>query len=263
MSTSAARPASESISHWYSSDGKAMHTVIAKGSGLPRQTTLADARKLGLLPSVSGILRVLDKPALNTWKVEQALLAAMTTPMRNDETVDTFVKRVLSVDAEQEGQKARDFGTLIHSQLEWALSGKTGTDSDTEPFCRPVLELVGSLGKPIATERIVVGNGYAGTLDCIVDTGCYLTVLDFKTSKAARLPEKSYIEHRLALSAYAGAYSLMNERPNRPITTANIYISSVTPGLVTLCNNGDWEETFEQGFKPILNYWRWANSYTP
>lgn len=260
MSTSA-RPVSSESAHYYTPDGKPMHTVIAKGTGLPRQTTLADARKLGLLPSVSGILRVLDKPALNTWKVEQALLAAMTTPMRNDETVDLFVKRVLSVDAEQEGQKARDFGTLIHSQLEKALKGGP-VQADLEQFCRPVLDLVATLGEPHAAERIVVGQGYAGTLDVIIGAGKSRTILDFKTSKASKLPTKSYIEHRLALSAYAMAIMPLLGQ-GTPLSTANIYISSTTPGMISLCRNDDWIETFKQGFKPILAYWRWANSYTP
>lgn len=261
MNTSAARPASESSSHWYRPDGTTCHTVIAKGSGLPRQTTLADARKLGLLPSVSGILRVLDKPALNTWKVEQAVLAATTTPRLKDEPLDIFIKRVLEHDAEQEGQKARDFGTLIHSQLEKALKGGP-VQADLEQFCRPVLDLVATLGKPHAAERIVVGHGYAGTLDVIIGAGKSRTILDFKTSKAAHLPMKSYIEHRLALSAYAMAtMPLLGQ--GTPLSTANIYISSVTPGMISLCRNDDWIETFTEGFKPILAYWRWANSYTP
>lgn len=259
MST-AARPVSSESAHWYSPKGEAMHTVIAKGSGLPRQTTLADARKLGLLPSVSGILRVLDKPALNTWKVEQAVLAATTTPRLKDEPLDIFIKRVLEHDAEQEGQKARDFGTLIHSELEWRLSGKGGADSDTEPFVRPVLGLVASLGRPIATERIVVGEGYAGTLDLVLDTGNSFIVVDFKTTKSANLPMKSYTEHRLALSAYAAA---LPPQSLLPISTANIYISSTTPGMISLCQNDDWRETFLHGFRPILAYWRWDKGYAP
>lgn len=258
MNTSA-RPVSSESAHWYDpKTGKAAHTVIAKGTGLPRQTTLADARRMGLYPSVSGILRVLDKPALNAWKIEQSLLAAVSTPRIEGEELDAFVKRVLSVDAEAEGQKARDWGTLVHAHLESALKGEP-LPPEMEQWCRPVLELVASLGKPIATERIVVGDGYAGTLDCLVDTGDSLMVVDFKTTKSAKLPAKSYIEHRLALSAYAMA--LPFEESARKTTTANIYISSTTPGLISLCENDDWRLTFERGFKPILQYWRWAHGY--
>ena len=54
--------------HWYSRTGEPMHWVKrASGEGT-RPTTLADARKLDLLPSVTTILRTLDKPPLNRWK---------------------------------------------------------------------------------------------------------------------------------------------------------------------------------------------------
>ena len=36
----------EKSSHWYHRDGTSCHEVIAKTTGLPRPTTVADARKL-------------------------------------------------------------------------------------------------------------------------------------------------------------------------------------------------------------------------
>ena len=45
----------ESASHWYDLDGQPCHEVPrAKGDGM-RPTTLADARKLHLLPSVTNV----------------------------------------------------------------------------------------------------------------------------------------------------------------------------------------------------------------
>ena len=46
--------ASES-SHWYTREGAPKYTVEAK-NGNPRNTTLADARKLNLVPSVTTII---------------------------------------------------------------------------------------------------------------------------------------------------------------------------------------------------------------
>src|SRR5436190_23373532 len=43
-------------------------------------STLRDARKLGLLPSVTNILGVITKPELTAWLQEQAVLAALTLP---------------------------------------------------------------------------------------------------------------------------------------------------------------------------------------
>ena len=51
--------------HWYTQDGKPMHWVDkADGKGT-RNTTLRDARKLNLLPSVTNILKLLNNPELN------------------------------------------------------------------------------------------------------------------------------------------------------------------------------------------------------
>ena len=69
----AARVATLESSHWYdSATGEPRHEIPkAKGDGM-RKPTIADARKLKLLPSVTSILKVIDKPALTTWKIEQA-----------------------------------------------------------------------------------------------------------------------------------------------------------------------------------------------
>jgi hypothetical protein len=54
-------------SHWYSLDGKPCHTVPNKDGDGTRTTTLRDARKLQLLPSVTTIIGILDKPQLTKW----------------------------------------------------------------------------------------------------------------------------------------------------------------------------------------------------
>ena len=63
--------ASES-NHWYTRDGEPMYTVEAAKGG-QRATTLRDARKLSLVPSVTTILNVAAKPALNQWLQRQVL----------------------------------------------------------------------------------------------------------------------------------------------------------------------------------------------
>ena len=76
-----------------------MHSVpSAKGtsqSATMRPTTLRDARKLGLLPSVTNVLGVINKPELVEWKMTQAVLAALTLPRLEGEGEDAFAKRVV------------------------------------------------------------------------------------------------------------------------------------------------------------------------
>ena len=53
--------------HWYSRTGEPMHRIVkADGSG-DRATTINDAKRLKLLPSVTSIIGILVKPALETW----------------------------------------------------------------------------------------------------------------------------------------------------------------------------------------------------
>jgi hypothetical protein len=68
MATIIARSA-EAV-HWYRQDGGPQYTVKAK-DGSDRPTTLRDARKLNLVPSVTTILKIAAKPGLEAWKQEQ------------------------------------------------------------------------------------------------------------------------------------------------------------------------------------------------
>jgi hypothetical protein len=53
--------------HWYTQEGEPMYTIIG-ANGKERNTTLRDAKKEGLVPSVTTIMGVVAKPALETWK---------------------------------------------------------------------------------------------------------------------------------------------------------------------------------------------------
>ena len=69
--------------HWYKKDGSPAYTTLGKTG--ERATTLRDARKLGLLPSTTGIIRQLSSAGLDLWKQQQVLLAALTLPRLADE----------------------------------------------------------------------------------------------------------------------------------------------------------------------------------
>jgi hypothetical protein len=228
-----------------------------------KSTTLADARKLNLLPSVTTILRVLAKPALESWKMEQACLAVMTAPRLPNEELDAFVERVLHTEEQhkQEAAGAADRGTAIHEAVACLVAGAPGDAEDwaLEFAESPYMYMVGQCNKILGTEVILCGQGFAGKTDFIGDCGDYDIIVDWKSSK--KLPDKaSWPEHVLQLSAYAKAH---NMKTGRPVKTANCYISSITAGLYMFFQNPPWEETYEQGFAPLLKYWRYANQYHP
>ena len=91
----------ESPSHWYLPDGTPYHEVVRADGNGTRAVTLRDARKVNALPSVTNILGILAKPALDAWKQEQAILAALTLPKRDDEPLDAFARRVVDDMGEQ------------------------------------------------------------------------------------------------------------------------------------------------------------------
>lgn len=223
-------------------------------------TTLRHAREQNLLPSVTTILKVLDKPALTSWLIEQAVLACMTSPAKDGETIDDFVKRILHTEKQQdsESQKARDLGTNIHAAIESGLNG-TPFDNALSPYVLPAISTCEiALGKCLFTEKIVTGQGYAGKVDCAFQNSHTITLVDFKTTK--KLPKESYPEHRLQLSAYAQA---LGNTADVPVVTANLYISTIAPGEIKLCINEDHVSDYMNGFVPALKYWMWLNDYQP
>lgn len=102
--------------HWYRRDGSPCYEQVTGKGGL-RPTDLRDARKLGLVPSVTTVLGVLAKPALETWKVRQGILAALTLTRAPDECDDAYLARVLT-DSQQQAKDAADEGTKIHDACE-------------------------------------------------------------------------------------------------------------------------------------------------
>lgn len=258
--TTAAKVTSRSSSRWYWPDGTPCYELKKKTSEGTKQPTLTDARQLGLLPSVTTILKILHKPNLQDWLIEQAVLAVMTTPQRDGETRDEFVHRVLTVDRvqDQEADAAADRGKLIHDALEKAVKNEEYPAS-LLMYVSPVLSVVRQLGRVVWTEKHLVGDGYAGRADILLQDEHTLTLLDFKTAKT--MPKKqSWSEHMLQTAAYA--QTLGNTESNR-IVTGNIYISTTTPGEVALFLQSDWQLTYANGFRKLVDYWQWVNAYCP
>jgi len=239
-----------------------MHFVEKKdGTGM-RPTTVADARKLNLLPSVTNILKIIDKPALTEWKIKQAVMAVLTSPKMLGEQLDAFAERVLNQERQQdkEAEWARDLGTDIHLALEQTLDGKDCTP-EILPWIKPCREAIMARGNVMELETILVGKGYAGKTDLIQDAGKDIWIWDWKT--ASKLPEKaSWLEHRLQLAAYAQAYWL-SKFTVRPIRTGNIYISNKDCGKFALFENPPWQFDFHDGFAPLVKHWQWRNNYVP
>jgi hypothetical protein len=202
----------ERESHWYRIDGEPCHEVsYADPRKGMRPTTLTDARKLNLLPSVTNILAVKDKPMLTTWKVDQAIFSALRLTRNEGESEDAFLSRIAE-EAEREGIEAAKFGTLIHEQVEafntaGAFSGTGEILEYVAPYEKFFRERVVEV---ICVEQKVVQTvvGYAGRLDLhaiILDKDrCpRRAILDIKTQRLKGKPRCNfYKEWEMQLAAY-------------------------------------------------------------
>lgn len=245
-------------SHWYSPlDGKPCHWQEKKDGSGTTPTTLAHAKRLGLYPSVTTVLRALAKPALTEWLCRNAATAALTTPRIDGETLDAFLERILRKDATDESEKAKDLGTRIHAVIEEWLNGFPVADFTLTPFVDAVMSVIKPLGRVVWTERILIGDGYAGKADALFESEEAITLVDFKTTK--NVPKKQWWEHQLQLALYA---LCLGNTGNKRIRIANVYISTTTHGEVVLHSMSDWDSPAKAG-KLIVQYWQIANDYYP
>lgn len=257
--STAARPVAAESGHWYTVDGQPAYTIAKKDGSGDRPTTLRDARKMNLLPSVTTVLKVLHKPALVTWLIEQAVLVAVTAPRLPGEELDAFIQRVLRDEKQQdaEAQKARDLGTDIHAAIEQAVTGQPW-DISLAVHVNPVLEALKPFGTMRYAEKIIVGKGYAGKTDYIAETDREIFIADFKTTK--KLPKEPWDEHKLQLSAYAAG---LGDTGDKWIRIVNIYISTTEPGNIAVLDAGDCVQIYGDGFAPLVQYWQWQVGYVP
>lgn len=264
-----ARSVKPASAHWYRITGEPLHEVQkADGKGM-RKTTLADARKLNLLPSVTGIIKLLHAEGLVRWRIEQACLAVLTAPRPAEEALDDFVNRVLNIEEQQdqEAKLAREKGTAIHDALNLYYEGSP-VPANMQPYIAPAVTAINAFGARASSEVILIGDDYGGVTDLIQDCEGHWRVWDAKSTKRLPDPRKggAWMEHRLQISAYAKAFQnklILAGTGLKPIICANIYISSDNPGEYVICEIENWEETYEKGFAPLLMHWQWQKGYRP
>lgn len=184
------------MSHWYDKSGKPTYTVTGT-NGKERATTLRDARKMDLVPSVTTILNVAAKPGLNNWIQQQVLMAALTLPRRDGEAESDWIERIMR-DSKEATQKAADRGTNMHNILEDCFNGKPG---DYPEWAKKTYEaVVAEFGnqKWVCEASFANELGFGGKVDLHADN----IVIDFKTKEKVDDKTDVYDEHVMQLAAY-------------------------------------------------------------
>ena len=159
-----------------------------------------------LVPSVTNVIGILDKPALPRWAAKLVAERAMhlkhsLANMDDNEVVDTLKGAPWS-----KSKRAADRGTDIHAYLEARLNRLEPEElsDDAVPYKQAAddwFDAVGASFEDVQTEVTLFHPSYAGTTDLIGILDGAACIVDFKTSKAI------YDEAALQLSALAGCYT--------------------------------------------------------
>lgn len=184
----------------------------------------------GPMPSVTTILRVLDKPALSSWYKRQVAEAAV---LRQEEwsskPVTEAVSWLMSMpDGTRDNAAAK--GTAIHGLVDIAgrASPEAGTALPVSPeylealtaFQR-FLEARGGSQAIVSSEKAILNlsEGYAGTFDLLMHIDSELWLVDVKTGKGV------YPDYALQLAAYGMAehIALPNDPSLYPFPTPTRY----------------------------------------
>jgi hypothetical protein len=187
--------------HWYDPVTQETRYTYVNKKGEIKNTTLRQARTNGWVPSVTTIIAAANAPALVEWKINQAILSALTATRGETETEDDFVSRI-KADAKEQARKAAEKGTQIHAWVQEWFEGKLVEQcSDEYPFCKSANEIIfNEVGfqewtceKPFATER------YGGKAD--IHNSLYL--IDIKTKTWTDKDKLDIWEsHLMQLAAY-------------------------------------------------------------
>jgi hypothetical protein len=260
------------MSHYYKSNGDPCHTVPKKGGGGERSTTIADARKLKLKPSVTTVLSILSKPSLDRWKFRQITDACYRLPAESKEFPDAYCSRMVD-EAFQQVDDAADLGTLIHDALDSYFSmgdmdlsqvvDIAGNSVPLSKFCKGVGEWANGEGVDVVESELTLVNhkyGYAGKTDVVMNKGPRKGILDFKTRKFDDPKKcKPYDEHPMQIAAYHMAKygDICNDSIG-----CNLYISTTKKDLI----HAVWYEPDElrknwEIFKSCLNAWCLIKNY--
>jgi hypothetical protein len=255
-------------SHWYLRDGRPFHEIAKKDGSGNRPVTLADARKVLALPSVTNVLGVLAKPGLDAWKIEQGILSALTLPRLPGEELGAFAHRVVA-DMGEQVEKAADFGSAIHAACEvYALNKQLPQDIRLLSFLESWFHWFDSNVERVACiEKVYVHNerGYAGRVDMVaLLKGVGWAVVDFKTQKVKRSAKGEakpvfYETWPLQLAAYRQAIITGGAKDVKGLVS--VVIDSVQPGPVHVRR---WEGVDYFGsFLAALDLWKYVKDYNP
>jgi hypothetical protein len=206
---------SSDAGHWYQADTGEPAYQITGANGKIRNTTLRDARKLNLVPSVTTILGQIAKPGLQVYLNQQILLSALTLPREQNEPEPAWLERVL-FDSKEAGRKAAERGNTIHAVIETYFADEIYIPE----YPKYVYEAEQALDNEFGLHKWVAEQSFAHDLrfggkcdlhappDPLTDFPG--AVIDIKTKETNLEGIKPYAEHLYQLAAYRQGLGMPN-----------------------------------------------------
>lgn len=250
------------MAHWYLPDGTPFYEVPNKSKGGMRDATITDARKVGAYPSVTTIIDIPRKPQLEVWKINQAILAALTNPHLTDGMSEQEMLAVLRRDAQDQAKQAAEAGTALHDAIENAFRGRVVPHQYRQTVDAVLALVEEKCGKQEWECEKWFGHelGYGGKIDLISPEW----VIDFKTKPGAAEDHKMYDDQLMQLCAYDFGYKSPKNAARRK---ANVIVSRDVPGSVQWWEWPDKDRyaqvQFMKAFFSLLEYWQISNDYLP
>jgi hypothetical protein len=238
--------------HWYGRDGSS-----AYGS------TLRDARKVGLVPSVTTIDKVIAAPQLTDWMVQQALDAALTLPRMDGESLDAFKVRALD-DSRRQAREAADKGSALHDALEASIKGARIVG----PFARHAVAVATVLREQFGEQPWVAERSFAHPLGFGGKCDLYAPgfVIDFKSKPRIEDGKRyAYDNHARQLAAYAVGLGLASERDFAliPVTLCNLFIGIEDAKVSVHIHTPAAAAKGWRQFRAALELWKAMNNFDP
>ena len=245
--------ASES-GHFYYPDGRPAYTIQGK-KGI-RPTTKADAKKLGLYPSVTTIMGEASSYGLIHYGINQAIEAALTLPRHEGENSADYIKRVRH-DAKEHARIRAEEGTAIHAYLQARFEGKPfgwtypnpKMEAMHECYKAAEVEIIEKIGvQEWECEKsftVKVNDcGYGGKVDLYNDS--YL--LDIKSKEGSLDDIQLYDNHLMQLAAYQVGLRLDNAR------CGILFVSTNMTAKLVIADEKDINRGWAM-FRALLEYW--------
>jgi hypothetical protein len=194
--------------HWYNEDGLVLAVPSADDKKMVRPT-VRHARNGLVVPSVTGILGIFDKPALTQWKIKEHVKAcAYIKQKRAKETFDNYFKRV--VEQMNRHNDHAQLGTNIHAEIAKGLAGEHH-DEIADKTIEFVKSQMAQLKNPTIKSEMPFANmtlGFGGTVDCLLISEDEKVFIDFKTTDDDKLGQAEKLAYRDSHLAQLVAYDL-------------------------------------------------------